>query len=192
MNQFDYNINTIYSAGILPYTIVDNTPYFLLGRDTTDGTWSDFGGRCEPIDQGKAENTACREFYEETAGSVLDFRICKNQLKYNKSHIIISNTKNNWDYLMFLLRIPYVYYRKTFRRTITFLKYIKANKKYLEKEDIQWVSYQTILNSLNDDKITNQIILREVFKETIKKHLNSIDINKKNKEEGESIKLITN
>ena len=39
--------NIIYAAGILFYSkTIDQTPYFLLGKDF-ENRWSNFGGRCE-------------------------------------------------------------------------------------------------------------------------------------------------
>ena len=60
-----------YSAGILPYTFDKKGKcHFLLGKDL-EGDWSDFGGRCEFADKNEPTNTAAREFYEETLGSVM-------------------------------------------------------------------------------------------------------------------------
>ena len=61
--------NVKYSAGILPYAVDNGKIFYLLGKDWRDYGWSDFGGKCEMTDA-STEHTACREFYEETMGSV--------------------------------------------------------------------------------------------------------------------------
>ena len=63
--------HTAYAAGILPYTLVNGKVYFLLGKDIRDGAWSDFGGKSEPDDV-HVVDTACREFFEETCGILID------------------------------------------------------------------------------------------------------------------------
>ena len=82
-----------YSAGILPYTYYQDKCLFLLGKDH-EGDWSDFGGRCEFKDSNEPENTACREFYEETLGAVIDITDCKQKIFHGKPIKIISNTLN--------------------------------------------------------------------------------------------------
>jgi 8-oxo-dGTP pyrophosphatase MutT (NUDIX family) len=74
------NRNSRYSAGILPYTF-DQTGkcLFLLGKDY-DNDWSDFGGRCEFRDNNEPLNTACREFYEETLGSIMTIKECMDKI----------------------------------------------------------------------------------------------------------------
>ena len=45
------NIINVYAAGVLFYgKSIDQTPYFLLGRDY-ENKWSNFGGRCELSDK---------------------------------------------------------------------------------------------------------------------------------------------
>ena len=171
----------IYSAGILPYTNYKGTIYFLLGRDY-DHKWSDFGGHVEPKDRSEHETTACREFYEETLGSVLDYDYTKKLLKHKKYNLITAKTNNGNNYYMYLIRINYNdNIKEKFISTKNFISNINYNnsskpidKKYLEKTDIRWVSFETIENSLNDK---SWISLRTVFQNNFK---NNIDIIKKN------------
>lgn len=60
------------AAGVLPYTVIDDTVYLLLGYDEDKPGWTDFGGRREVVgslDNEKRLETpreiAVREFFEE-------------------------------------------------------------------------------------------------------------------------------
>jgi hypothetical protein len=164
------NFNETYSAGVLPYTIYKGTIYFLLGRDS-DNKWSDFGGRVEPKDKGEHEVTASREFFEETLGSIYDIDFTKKSLKKCKK--IVSKTAAGHNYYMFLLRLSYNdFYRKKFLSTKNFITSISnhnnniyIDKKYIEKNDIRWVSFETIEHTIEEKSF---ISLRNVFMNTYK------------------------
>ena len=165
----------VYSAGILPFAKYKNETYFLLGQDRNDETWSDFGGRSEIVDQNSHVNTATREFYEETIGSVVDLDVIRKRLtSSHETYIEIqSNTLNGSKYVMILTQIPYKNYNTIFRRTYEFIKYCKINKKYLEKVDIKWISTTNLLNSM---KLQNDnCILRNVFRNTLNKCVDEIE-----------------
>tara|TARA_E500000178_G_scaffold298057_1_gene305046 strand:+ start:1739 stop:2257 length:519 start_codon:yes stop_codon:yes gene_type:complete len=155
----------IYSAGILPYSIYKGNIYFLLGRDN-DNKWSDFGGRVEPKDKGEYEITAIREFYEESLGSIYDYDYVKKMIK--KCNKIISKTNYGYPYHMYLLKIQYnELIRTKFLSTKNFISntITSIDKKYIEKNDIRWVSYETIEHSLDSKPL---ISLRTVFLHTYK------------------------
>jgi len=173
-----------YGAGILPYTIYKNKLYFLIGKDRYEKYWSDFGGRSDPVDENQIENTAVREFYEETIGAIYDIKIIKERIKNKKDTYTIKYIKpNNVEYTMFILRIPYQDYRFTFNNVRNFIKYIiKCNKNninlykhFLEKEDIMWISYDSLIYHINNEgsKILDPVIIRQVFKNII---LENIDL----------------
>ena len=73
----------VYSAGVLPFYVKNNTVYLLLGKDV-DGKWSDFGGRSEGKDRGRWDSTASREFYEESVGSIMDIQSTFAKLQNRK------------------------------------------------------------------------------------------------------------
>jgi len=157
---------TRYSAGILPYSFDQSGKLvFLLGKDN-EGDWSDFGGRCEFKDQNNHKNTASREFYEETLGSVLSIQECHDKMT---DKIIESKTLNGSPYYMYLVYIDLVNYSDTFNKNCNFLKYqfdTRITSKIIEKVSIRWVSIDTLLNSIEN---RNQFIsLRGVFYKTIK------------------------
>ena len=112
-----------YSAGILPYTYdVQGKCLFLLGKDN-EGDWSDFGGRCEFKDRNDEKLTACREFYEETLGAVIDINDCINKLTQKEQVKIVSKTLNGSPYYMYLLHVEFANYTETFIKTSNFIKY---------------------------------------------------------------------
>ena len=157
-----------YSAGILPYTF-DQTGklLFLLGKDN-DGDWSDFGGRCEFKDRNNPENTASREYYEETLGAVLNIQDCIDKMTDLKK--IISKTLNGSPYYMYFIYIDYVSYTESFNKTSNFLKYqfdTRITVKLIEKVAMRWVSIDTLLNCIENKNYTTPIPLRGVFYKTI-------------------------
>ena len=163
----------IYSAGILPYTNYKGSIYFLLGRDS-DNKWSDFGGRVEPKDRGDYEATAAREFFEETLGSVYDYDYAKKLIK--KCPKIVSKTASGHYYYMYLLKIQYTdLVRTKFLSTKNFITNVitTIDKKYIEKNDIRWVSIETIEHSIEGKSL---ISLRNVFQTTYKNYKNDIDM----------------
>lgn len=166
----------MYSAGILPYTIDKNNKLlFLLGKDT-NSFWSDFGGKCE-LDDRTIEDTACREFYEETLGSVMNIRSIRNHIRTLQGcYKIKSKTLNGSDYYMYVVKIPYKYYQNVFKKMLEFVKYSKCNKrKYLEKVDIMWFSVETIESIIDNNKERNIMMpLRDVFYRTIVNNLESL------------------
>lgn len=157
-----------YSAGILPFSIdEDGRVYFLLGKDTKDNTWSDFGGRCEFSDNGIHLNTATREFYEETIGTIMNIQEMKQILKDKVNFTIIqTKTLNGSPYYTYITKIPFKDYKQDFMNRKQFNEYANIDSKFAEKNDIRWITKETLLDSLYQNEI---ICLRGVFKNTIKK-----------------------
>ena len=167
MNNYE-----IYSAGVLPYAIYKGTTYYLLGRDY-ENKWSDFGGRVEPKDRCDHESTAAREFFEETLGSVYDYDYTRKILK--KCPKIISKTGSGHSYYMYLLKINYSDIIKIkFLSTKTFVNNVitTIDKKYIEKNDIRWVSIETIDHTIESRSL---ITLRVVFLNTYKNFKQEIE-----------------
>ena len=164
--------NIIYAAGILFYSkSIDQTPYFLLGKDF-DNNWSNFGGRCELTDRHDPEITATREAWEETIGAVYDYDYIRTLIKNKNTKCIISKTPSGNPYYMYLVKIPFtIAYRDRFRSTKKFISNIPVDKKFLEMNDIKWVSIYTIKHSLENRKKA-VIRLRNIFEQTL---VNSID-----------------
>jgi hypothetical protein len=174
-NQSSWNYKKIksgsrYSAGILPYTFDQyGKCFFLLGKDN-DNDWSDFGGRSEFKDNHEPLNTATREFYEETLGSVISIQECIEKLTTNPVKIV-SKTLNGSPYYMYLMYIDFFNYTDTFHKTAQFLKYqfdTQETNKIIEKNTIRWVSIDTILFCIENNQSNNFIQLRGVFHSTLK------------------------
>jgi len=158
-----------YSAGILPYTFDQNGKcFFLLGKDN-DNDWSDFGGRVEFKDHGDPVNTATREFYEETLGSVLSIQECIAKITANPVKIV-SKTLNGSPYYMFLVYVDNINYSESFNKTAQFLRYQfdkQEMNKLIEKNCIRWVSMDTVLICIENDQRNAPIRLRGVFYSTM-------------------------
>jgi len=158
-----------YSAGILPYTFDQSGKcYFLLGKDN-DNDWSDFGGRSEFKDKADPLNTATREFYEETLGAVIGISECIQKLSTNPVKIV-SKTLNGSPYYMYLMYIEFYNYLDTFNKTSSFLRHQFDRhevEKIIEKNTIRWVSMDTILLCIENNKFDGPIKLRGVFNKTL-------------------------
>ena len=168
------NIINRYSAGILPYTYdLNGNCLVLLGKDQ-DGVWSDFGGRCEIKDNYDQIQTASREFYEETLGSIISIEECIEKINSNEKKII-SKTLNGSPYYMYLIYIDYYNYVDTFLKTYSFMKYHFNNEKHqinkiIEKNNIKWFSINVLINSINNNNEIKKIYpLRNVFLKTLEK-----------------------
>jgi hypothetical protein len=163
--------NIVYASGVLFYSrSIDNTVYFLLGKDF-ENKWTDFGGGSEVSDKFDTEITAARETWEETLGSVSDYETLKNSLK--NCNCIVSLTPSGKPYYMYIVRIPFTQtYKDKFTSTKKFISRINIDRKFLEINDIKWVSTDTIKYSIDNKK---QIIrLRSIFEKTIKKEYDNI------------------
>jgi 8-oxo-dGTP pyrophosphatase MutT (NUDIX family) len=160
--------NILYAAGILFYSrSMDGTPYFLLGKNI-ENKWEGFGGGCEVSDKQDSETTAAREAWEETLGSIGDVDYLKSLIRHRNTYVINSKTTTGKQYNLYLVKIAFnLNYREKFLSTKKFISKIDVDKKFLEINDIRWVSIQTIQNSIFD-KNNNLIKLRNVFEYTFK------------------------
>ena len=166
--------NILYAAGVLFYSrAVDQTPYFLLGKDY-DNKWSNFGGRCELSDKSDYEITAARECWEETLGAVYDYQEIKNIIKNKGIRHIQFKTPSGHPYYMFIVKIPFnTNYRDKFISTKKFLSNINTDEKFLEINDIKWVSLNTIKQSINTRR--SFIKLRNVFESNLSTYMLDIE-----------------
>ena len=154
-----------YSAGVLFYYKSNGTVFFLLGKDRR-GKWSDFGGKCEQEDF-TINETAAREFYEETVGIVMN--------KFTVSHIlknncyVIGRSYLNKPYYMFISEMTYkIRYTEQFKESYRYIKSILGNNSpFCEKIDIQWISKDNIEKNLKSE-------IRQVFYTTFTENLNNI------------------
>lgn len=150
-----------YAAGILPYALYENEIVFLIGQDAHDGLWSDFGGKFEPADRTALE-TAQREFNEETCGAVIEAWALKVRMSLPRNyHMLTSATQSRHPYFMFVVELPFDSgCRACFKRITSFLRSERIQKRYVEKMDVQWVTWKQLC----------QMNLRRVFHATIIRH----------------------
>ena len=165
--------NILYASGILYYSrSIDLTLYFLLGRDH-DNKWSNFGGGCELSDKSDYEITAAREAWEETLGAVYEYEHIKNIIKNKGVKHIVSKTPSGRPYYMFIVKIPFTTtYRDKFMSTKKFISNIPVDRKFLEINDIKWVSIDTIKYSIENRK--SFIKLRSVFEQSLSASIDEI------------------
>jgi len=156
-----------YAAGILPYIKIDDTTYFLLGKDKRH-KWSDFGGKSETRDNNNPKNTAIREFYEETCGCISSLH--KIQYIMNNTNIICLRGKSytKKEYYMFLLDLKYVLDSDELYNSLSkfndhhrFLKKENVDPKYTEKTNLNLISTDILF------KTSSFNYLRQVFHNTI-------------------------
>jgi len=166
--------NIIYASGILFYSkSLDQTPYFLLGKDY-ENKWSNFGGRCELSDKSDYEVTAAREAWEETLGAVYDYSDMKSVVKSKGNKHLVFKTPSGHPYYMFVIKIPFNNnYREKFLCTKKFISNVDIDKKFLEINDIKWVSIDTIKYSISSNK-KSIIKLRNVFEQNLSTYFNEI------------------
>ena len=159
-----------YSAGVLPYSKHNGRVVWLLGRETYRNVWSDFGGHAEFRDGSNPINTASREFFEETLGSVMTIKNIKRCIEDESTIIVNSKTMMGHDYIMYLVHIPYdELYRPSFSRTRGFMNYLRFFGRFVEKNDIRWFDHSKLYRE------EHPIRYRMCFFNTLKNHKDSID-----------------
>lgn len=151
----------MYAAGILPITWIHDEAYFLLGKDSRDGSWSDFAGRSESVDRDVAA-CAAREFWEETHGLVVgEAKVMRLRLNPATSIMVESKTQNGLPFYCYITEIPFLpHLRASFQKSVSFLK--NRTKTYIEKTDVRWVSWSELIGGA--------LPKRGVFKHTLEQH----------------------
>ena len=162
-------MNTLSSAGILPISRNEaGEIVFLIGKDSRDCVFSDFGGKCENVDSGDPINTATREFYEETLGCICN---TPYDIRFRVKHLsvmLIGETKNKHMYRMFVLEIPYQRDMPLrFKKMMNFLKYKNIGSSFIEKSEIAWVTLEELMKIpkrrvFHDTVLTNYAVLRRI------------------------------
>ena len=156
----------LYASGILPVSRrPDGTVVFLIGKDVRDGTWSDFGGKCERGDRGDPMNTAVREFYEETLGCVVGPWCLRKRMTADNCLALKGVTQNGHPYWMYVLEVPYLpNVRTTFAKILAFLRYKNVDLPLIEKTDVTWVELDELA----------VVPKRHVFDVTVTRHSDAL------------------
>lgn len=152
-----------YCAGILPYCYFNNSLYFLLGKSKRNNRLITFSGKNDAIEEDPCE-TAAREGFEETLGSVLD----KSSIleKVRKCEIILySQTPRGMPCYTYVIEVPFrKHYAICFGKTRDFLSSIGANKQYHLQEmvDIKWICANSMFTKLRKTWEKNNILNSQV------------------------------
>ena len=135
-----------YCAGVLPYTEFNHTIYFLMGKSRRHGRLITFSGKNDHIDT-EIEETAAREFFEETLGSVMDKQTALMHIR--KTNITLhSRTPRGMPCYTYMIQIPFKkLYAVVFHKTRDFLSEINMRApEFNEMCDIKWVCSRSMLD----------------------------------------------
>jgi 8-oxo-dGTP pyrophosphatase MutT (NUDIX family) len=132
-------------AGIIPVSIYNNQIYYLLGKEASEGKWSDFGGSKENDET--PLQTAIREGYEELGGilgSKADIEklikknlICKLKYKHFTSYVILVDYDKN---------LPF-YFNNQFQFIKKNIPSLIDKNGLFEKSEINWLTAYNIKNN---------------------------------------------
>lgn len=137
-----------YCAGVLPYTDFNNSIYFLMGKSRRNGRLITFSGKNDLIDEG-IEETAAREFFEESLGCVMDKASALAAIK--KCRIVLkSRTPRNMPCYTYMIEVPFrKIYTVAFHKTKDFLNEIKFRSfEFNEMCDIKWICARSMLDKV--------------------------------------------
>jgi 8-oxo-dGTP pyrophosphatase MutT (NUDIX family) len=173
-------IKPVTSAGILPFAVYKRRVFFLLGREGYEpqygesDKWSDFSGK---LDAGETvEEGAAREFYQETAGCILEMAEALQRLRDNQFLLqcdLHPENRNSSSFRTYLMLVPYRDYPAIFRRTKHFLQYVGADIGCIEKTQLNWFSYREMQDIVFDrwgaDRYRRKPKFRAKFAESMRR-----------------------
>ena len=177
-------------TGVLVLTNINNKPHLVLGRDTfksmsinddlTIGIYEEFGGGIQKRSL-SLETNACFELREETS-NLFNFTEPKILRKGVNQYFDIP-FKNNRMYRIYVVyledieKIIHIFNTNRMRITQNYSNYYKY-KCFLEMDDIQFISLDSIKNNINNE--TNYLRLNPEDIKTIRAD-NSQKLERKNK-----------
>lgn len=170
----------VVAAGVLPYTVKNDSIFILLGYDDDKSGWTDFGGGREWVSNvdrtykrlETPEEIAVREFYEECRKVYSAEEISSN---FNPNRFIVADSK---VYRSYVVKIPYKS-REELRNALIPLN--PSFSIFNEKTDYYWISLDELKavilsgenqlpDSPNNGKFFSKFydtLLREVKNQTI-------------------------
>lgn len=148
----------IVAAGVLPCAITSSGKImFLLGQEgcargvwIDSNTWDAFGGRRDLCKDQRPEDTAAREFFEETGGVVCDLEYMRQQLHegcFLTHYDTLARGCNTKVYRIYVVRVAFREYPDQFTSLYRYLSYHNLQGK-LEKKQIRWFSLDQVNESL--------------------------------------------
>ena len=135
--------SSVVAAGVLPYDVDHG---FLLGRETSDGLFSGFAGFREA---GESPRTcAAREFFEETMGILMDEADAEDVL-VDAEYFEFPTSSPDRIFRLYMLEIPHdPAIAPEFRKRYAQLLRLKADPKFLEKDEVRWVMPKTMRRAI--------------------------------------------
>jgi len=131
-----------FAAGVVPYLIIENQYYFLLGLERSNNKWSGFVGKSEIGET--PQETALREFNEETS------LLFKNNLQFvysklNLTEPVLETTPSgNVAYIWFIHFPPHII-SMDFSEFHFNQSKIK-DRHFKEKSNLRWFTLSQIRN----------------------------------------------
>ena len=152
-----------YAAGVLLLSWNGSELCVLLGKDNYN-SYSDYGGKCDILDNGLPYITASREMYEETLGIFYDVQEISSMI-FNTPYIS-SKGFTNKPYYMYFMWIDYnpnigIKYNTVYNYVCSIPG---INHQFKEKKMLSWFK----MNDLLYNKSSMQ--LRNVFHKTLQNH----------------------
>lgn len=177
-------VKPITSAGVLPFTVYRKRVYFLLGREGFEhhyrgsDTWCDFSGSVEAGES--VEDGAAREFYEETAGCVLELETMRSRL-HSGQYLLHSDLhpRSSASYRVYLVAVPYHDYATMFRRSKRFVQYTGGSIDTIEKSQLAWFSFADLRDGVFHvwgERYKRKPKMRPKFSETMRRIMTASDL----------------
>jgi 8-oxo-dGTP pyrophosphatase MutT (NUDIX family) len=133
-------------AGILPVCLHRSQLYFLFGKETSSGLWSDFGGRSEQRET--QFETAIREGGEELNGFLGENEYLRERVKKGQIYELYYDS-----YTIYIFKIPYDknlprYFNLNHKFIENHLSRQVTNNRngLFEKSEIRWFSFDDLRN----------------------------------------------
>lgn len=162
----------MYSAGILPYTIIDSEIYILIGRERYDKSYSDFGGKHDRTD-GSITETAYREFVEESMYTRLGLReFIRMNVVYTESRTLKGNIY--YMFLVYMNTSTIIDIFETFYLNLNEMnepRMFSSKNNVHEKDQMKLIRLTDILEMIDGDG-GDELKLRPVFVNTMNMHRN--------------------
>lgn len=145
------------AAGIIPYIKINNSVFYLLGKEKSNGKWSGFVGNSK-VDDLSIPITAIREFNEETCEIFSEYLMTINRLLTKTNPVVISKNNNKNIYIYFI-EFPMYFLNNSIN--INFKNNLiknKNKKEYTEKTLVGWFSKKSLMENENVIKSLKNII----------------------------------
>ena len=144
-------INYSLAAGIIPYVKLNNTVFYLLGKEISTDIWCGFVGNYKDMDI-SITNTAIREFNEETCFLYNDYIPTISKLVNKTIPIIVKKSKKN--IYIYFVEFPARFFNNSTTYNFNKIRYhLKINNKnnenneYIEKYKLAWFSVNSLISN---------------------------------------------